>query len=126
MEELIHNRGRGPEIKGTRITVYDILDYRGRHPTEQIAEWLNVTVQQVEAAYAYIDANRAEVLDHYGPMLARCKRGNPPDVQARLVSARERTKKRLEDLAFTRPNMAKGAARLLTHIAEATPKPYLF
>jgi len=26
-EEFIHDRGRGPEIKGTRITVYAILDY---------------------------------------------------------------------------------------------------
>lgn len=24
----IHDRGRGPELKGTRITVYDIIPYR--------------------------------------------------------------------------------------------------
>ena len=23
----IHDRGRGPEIEGTRITVYDVMDY---------------------------------------------------------------------------------------------------
>jgi uncharacterized protein (DUF433 family) len=27
LEAKIINRGRGPEIAGTRITVYDILDY---------------------------------------------------------------------------------------------------
>ena len=26
-DEFIHDRGRGPEIKGTRITVFAILDY---------------------------------------------------------------------------------------------------
>jgi uncharacterized protein (DUF433 family) len=24
---IIHDRGRGPEIEGTRITVYDVMDY---------------------------------------------------------------------------------------------------
>ena len=35
MSTLIVNRGRGPEIAGTRITVYDILDYTrvGHHHT---------------------------------------------------------------------------------------------
>jgi len=28
MATKIINRGRGPEIEGTRITVYDVLDYR--------------------------------------------------------------------------------------------------
>ncbi len=27
MSAKIINRGRGPEIEGTRITVYDVLDY---------------------------------------------------------------------------------------------------
>jgi uncharacterized protein (DUF433 family) len=27
MRAKIINRGRGPEIEGTRITVYDVLDY---------------------------------------------------------------------------------------------------
>ena len=27
MDGIIIDRGRGPEIRGTRITVYDVLDY---------------------------------------------------------------------------------------------------
>ena len=33
----IHDRGRGPEIKGTRITVYDVMDYHPLHPASWIA-----------------------------------------------------------------------------------------
>jgi uncharacterized protein (DUF433 family) len=41
--DTIINRGRGPEIAGTRITVYDILDYTtmGWHHTA-IAGWLRI------------------------------------------------------------------------------------
>jgi uncharacterized protein (DUF433 family) len=40
----IHDRGRGPEIIGTRITVYDIMDYleMGWHQTE-IALWFRLS-----------------------------------------------------------------------------------
>ena len=33
---MIHDRGRGPEIKGTRITVYSIMDHYGK------ADWPRV------------------------------------------------------------------------------------
>jgi hypothetical protein len=40
----IHDRGRGPEIKGTRITVYDVLDYqRLGWRTDAIASHLRLT-----------------------------------------------------------------------------------
>jgi uncharacterized protein (DUF433 family) len=39
-ESVIIDRGRGPEIAGTRITVYDIVDYleEGWHPTS-VTDW---------------------------------------------------------------------------------------
>ncbi len=84
MEQII-NRGRGPEIAGTRITVYDILDYytEGWHPTA-IAGRLRLTSAQVEAAIAYIEQHRAEVMARYQEILDRCARGNPPEVQAKV------------------------------------------
>jgi uncharacterized protein (DUF433 family) len=51
VEARIIDRGRGPEIAGTRITVYDVLDYHkmGRH-RDMIADTLELSSQQVDAA----------------------------------------------------------------------------
>ena len=62
----IHDRGRGPELKGTRITVYDIIPYRlkGRTP-EQIAAILragypDLTAAHIEALFRYMDEHHDE------------------------------------------------------------------
>jgi uncharacterized protein (DUF433 family) len=83
--DTIINRGRGPEIAGTRITVYDILDYTTMdwHPTA-IAAWLRVSSRQVLAAIQYIEEHKDEVMANYQAMLERDARGNPPELQARL------------------------------------------
>jgi uncharacterized protein (DUF433 family) len=83
----IINRGRGPEIKGTRVTVYDVLDYvLDCWPQKRIADWFNVTVPQVEAAVEYIQEHTIEVLTDYIKILERAQRGNSPEVQARLAA----------------------------------------
>jgi uncharacterized protein (DUF433 family) len=86
----IIDRGRGPEIAGTRITVYDILDYYGQgwHHT-LIAATLRLSSAQVLAAINYIEAHKAEVLADYQQMLDRCARGNPPELQAKLDAIHE-------------------------------------
>src|SRR5712692_2682631 len=85
MESTIINRGRGPEIAGTRITVYDIMDYleEGWHHTA-IAATLHITSAQVLAALQYIQNHQEEVRANYQKILERCAKGNPPDIQARL------------------------------------------
>jgi uncharacterized protein (DUF433 family) len=85
METIIINRGRGPEIAGTRITVYDVLDYlkEGWHHTA-IAATLRVSSAQVLAAIQYIQDHQDEVQENYKKILERCTRGNPPEIQARL------------------------------------------
>ena len=57
MVAQIINRGRGPEIAGTRITVYDVLDYRkhGWH-RDVIAGFFRLSSEQIQAAFDYIDA----------------------------------------------------------------------
>ncbi len=82
---VIIDRGRGPEIAGTRITVYDILDYSrdGWHHTA-IAAALNLSSDEVLTALRYIEDHEEEVLKHYQAILDRCARGNPPEVQARI------------------------------------------
>ncbi len=58
MATRIINRGRGPEIDGTRITVFDVLDYRkhGWH-RDRIAALLRLSSEDVQAAFDYIDAH---------------------------------------------------------------------
>ena len=81
--DTIINRGRGPEIAGTRITVYDILDYSDWHHTT-IAAWFRISLRQVLAARQYIEDHKEEVMAEYQEMLERDARGNPPELQAKL------------------------------------------
>jgi uncharacterized protein (DUF433 family) len=89
IEARIIDRGRGPEIEGTRITVYDILDYhkRGWH-RDMIADNFDLSSRQVEAAIRYIEEHREEVTADYEKILARHARGNPPELQAKLDALR--------------------------------------
>ena len=89
-EEFIHDRGRGPEIKGTRITVFSILDYLlEAWSSERIAAWFRLTVPQVEAAIGYIRDHSLEVMRDYVKILERAERGNPPEIQAVLDANHE-------------------------------------
>jgi uncharacterized protein (DUF433 family) len=83
--EMIINRGRGPEIAGTRITVFNILDYTTQnwHHTA-IAASLRISSAQVKAAIQYIEEHKEEVMAEYQEMLDRDARGNPPEIQAKL------------------------------------------
>lgn len=91
IEAKIIDRGRGPEIAGTRITVYDVLDYHrlGWH-RDRIATTLDLSSLQVEAAVRYIEEHRDEVMADYQQMLDRDARGNPPELQAKLDAGHER------------------------------------
>ncbi|MGC8638359.1 MAG: DUF433 domain-containing protein, partial [Isosphaeraceae bacterium] len=85
LEPRIIKTGRGPEIAGTRITVYGVLDYHkeGWH-RDMIAATFRISSRQVEAAIRYIEEHRDEVMADYAEMLARDARGNPPELQAKL------------------------------------------
>src|SRR5438477_8040406 len=87
----IIDRGRGPEIAGTRITVYDVLDYykSGWH-RDRIAATLRLSSRQVEAAIRYFEEHRDEVMEAYERIRARHARGNPPELQAKLDAGHER------------------------------------
>ena len=99
LEAKIIDRGRGPEIAGTRITVYDVLDYhKGGMHRDLIADTLELSSLQVELAIRYIDEHRDEVMADYSEMLARDARGNPPELQAKLNGARERLQAKLHEV----------------------------
>jgi uncharacterized protein (DUF433 family) len=90
LEAKIIERGRGPEVAGTRITVYDVLDYHklGWH-RDMIADTLSLSSAQVDVAVRYIEDHRDEVMADYAEMLARDARGNPPELQAKLDTGHE-------------------------------------
>ncbi|PSB21629.1 DUF433 domain-containing protein [Phormidesmis priestleyi ULC007] len=57
---------RGLTISGTRITLYDVMDYVTEHyPPKFIRTMLDLTDDQVNAALSYIDAHYAEVEAEY-------------------------------------------------------------
>lgn len=57
---------RGLTIAGTRITLYDVMDYvTEQYPPKFIRAMLNLTDEQVDVALAYVDTHRAEVEAEY-------------------------------------------------------------
>lgn len=61
---------RGLSIAGTRITLYDIMDYvTAQYPPKLIGGLFDLTEEQINAALAYIEANRADVEAEYQMVL---------------------------------------------------------
>ncbi|MGF1602940.1 MAG: DUF433 domain-containing protein [Thermosynechococcaceae cyanobacterium] len=61
---------RGLSIAGTRITVYDVMDYVTAHyPAPFIQGLFELTDAQIDAVLAYIESNRAEVEAEYQQVL---------------------------------------------------------
>jgi uncharacterized protein (DUF433 family) len=80
--ELIHDRGRGPEIVGTRITVYNLIPhFLDATATESsICRTYGLTPEQVAAARAYALNHADTVLAEHLALEARMAAGNPPQV----------------------------------------------
>ncbi|MBF2029152.1 MAG: DUF433 domain-containing protein [Oscillatoriales cyanobacterium C42_A2020_001] len=61
---------RGLTISGTRITLYDVMDYvKSQYPPKFIGSLFDLTETQMSVALAYIEANRAEVEAEYQVVL---------------------------------------------------------
>ena len=98
--DLIVNRGRGPEIAGTRITVFDVMDYlkHGWH-RDRIAALFRLSSRDVQAALDYIETHRDEVEADYQGILARHRSHRySPDVQAKVDRCREAAERRLAEI----------------------------
>ena len=86
MTDLITSTGR---IKGTRITVFDVLDYaQVGHDASFIAATLSLNSEQVAAALAYIDEHRDAVLADYQRMREQDARGNSPEIVRKTKASR--------------------------------------
>ena len=96
-EELV-NRGRGPEIPGTRITIYRIMDFFP-YTTDpvQIAQALSISEDQVRIALDYINRHEAEVRAQYQAILDRVRSRT-----AHLVDQPPRTREELRSVLGAR------------------------
>lgn len=65
---------RGLTITGTRITLYDVMDYlTAQYPPKFIRCLFDLTEDQINTALSYIEANRAEVEAEYQLVLREAK-----------------------------------------------------
>jgi uncharacterized protein (DUF433 family) len=61
---------RGLTIAGTRITLYDVMDYvTAQYPPKFIQGLFDLTEDQIKVALAYIESHRAEVGAEYQQVL---------------------------------------------------------
>jgi uncharacterized protein (DUF433 family) len=108
MKAEIIDWGRGPEIAGTRITVYTIVEYADWHHTA-LAALLDLSSEQVLLARAYIDEHRAEVMAEYEKIMQRIRRGNPPEIRAKLKASRAKVRAKMEKGQLAKNEEVNGA-----------------
>lgn len=97
MSTRIIDRGRGPEVEGTRITMYTVMDYylAGDDPAE-IAWEISLTPEQARAAYAYFSEHLDELQPEYELILERVNGKNPEWVEALRPKTVGELKRRIE------------------------------
>ena len=80
--DLIHDRGRGPELVGTRITVYDLLVHflQAADTEAYICKLYGLASEQVAAARAYVLNNVETILARHLEIEERNATGNPPEL----------------------------------------------
>jgi len=65
-QTMVVRTERGLSISGTRITLYDVMDYvTAGWPARAIRDRLQLTEQQITGVMAYIEGHRAEVEREY-------------------------------------------------------------
>jgi uncharacterized protein (DUF433 family) len=91
IEAKIVKMGRTPRIEGSRITVFDVLDYlQEGWPHKEIARLFHLSTSRVDVAVRYIEDHKAEVTEEYERIFERSAQGNSPELQAKIDAGRER------------------------------------
>lgn len=94
-ESLMHDRGRGPEIRGTRVTVYDLIPYfvSPQYTESQLCQLYQVSPEQIAAARAYVLNHFADVMAKNAAIDERHRRGmeaqNTPEFLERSRKTRQ-------------------------------------
>ena len=69
-QAAIIRTARGLTITGTRITLYDVMDYvTAQYPPKFIQGLFDLTKEQIDVALTYIETHRAEVEAEYQQVL---------------------------------------------------------
>ena len=67
---MVMRTERGLVIRGTRLTLYSIMDYvHADCPTERIRDWLRLSDEQINGAMEYIHSHREQVEAEYQQVL---------------------------------------------------------
>ncbi|AOW98566.1 DUF433 domain-containing protein [Moorena producens PAL-8-15-08-1] len=73
-EPAIIRTERGLTIAGTRITLYDVMDYlKAQYPQQLICEKLGLNHDQIRSALAYIETHHVEFEAEYQECLQTAK-----------------------------------------------------
>ncbi|NEO19408.1 MAG: DUF433 domain-containing protein [Moorea sp. SIOASIH] len=73
-EPAIIRTERGLTIAGTRITLYDVMDYlKAQYPQQLISEKLGLNHDQIRSALAYIETHHVEFEAEYQECLQTAK-----------------------------------------------------
>lgn len=71
---IVTRTERGLSIVGTRLTLYDVMDYlQADWPPKLIQDWLNLTPEQMAGVMDYINQHREEVEAEYQRVLERAE-----------------------------------------------------
>jgi uncharacterized protein (DUF433 family) len=96
----IVDRGRGPEIEGTRITIYGVMDYWvAGWQSDQIAGLFRLPPDDIQAAIQYIKEHEEVVTADYQQILDRHHHVQyVSEVEAKLVLNRRKLKAKVAEL----------------------------
>jgi uncharacterized protein (DUF433 family) len=134
INDLMHDRGRGPELIGNRITVYDLIPYL-EHPEtysdeKMLEAWPSVNLAQLQALKAYIAEHRDEVMAVHWKIEERHRKGreaqDTPEFRERMRQAHvriEQFRKWIEDRKRdgTLPPEGQRRAAFKTYLASTEP-----
>ncbi len=74
LQPAVVRTGRGLSVAGTRITLYQIMDYvKANEPPEVIRDHFRLTIRQTDAVMAYIRTHYDEVDAEYQEILAKAE-----------------------------------------------------
>ncbi len=73
-QPTVVRNSRGLSITGTRITLYNVMDYvKADWPPKLIQHWLDLTDKQIADVMDYIETHRAEVEAEYQLVLQQAE-----------------------------------------------------
>jgi uncharacterized protein (DUF433 family) len=112
MSTRIIDRGRGPEIEGTRITVYDVIDYwKEGWRYEQIAGLFRLPPNDIQAAIQYIEEHHDDVMNEYRNLLKHTQDFRySSEVEEKLSRNRRKLQTKLAEIRSRRLNEVNNAS----------------